>query len=213
MFRLPKELVFTNQEVRDLLKEILMRPEFTLSRLAVTWIDRGTAVAERLLFRILGTDGRIEWWGYLLLLLSVAGLSFLVFFVASRVSRAFFPDRAAAGQESAEAGGTDYNGFREIAARSADAGDFREAVRYLYLSLLMFLDGQQLIQFRMSKTNMDYLAELRKSSKSPERFTGVVNFFERKWYGMENCTDTDYREFRAMYLSLVSDWRGSYQNK
>ncbi|MBU7006827.1 DUF4129 domain-containing protein [Phosphitispora fastidiosa] len=208
-----KGFVFTNQEVRDMLEEILSRPDFILSRLAGSWIDRGTAMAERLLFGILGTDGRIAWWGYVLLLLSVAGLLFLVYFAASRVSRVFFPDRAAAGQESAEPGGTDYNGFRETASRYADAGDYREAVRYLYLSLLMFLDGQQLIQFRMSKTNLDYLGELRKSSADSDRFTGAANFFERKWYGMENCTDTDYREFRAMYLSLVSDWRGSYQNR
>ncbi len=210
MFRLSEGLVFNNQEVRDILGEIVMRPEFVLSRLAVSGIDSAAAVLERLLSGIIGTDGRIEWWGYPILLLSVTGFFLLLFFVVSRLSRAFSPERALGREDAAEAGSMDYNIYRETAAKYAETGEFREAVRYLYLSLLLFLDGQQLIRYRTSKTNRDYLGELKKSGE-PERFAGVVNFFERKWYGMENCTDSDYREFRAMYLSLVSDWRGSYQ--
>jgi len=197
---------FTNIEVKETLREILARPEFILSRVAVSWADRAAALMERLLSGKIGSSAEgAAWWLYPVLIVSFIVVCLLVFFVISRLSGSFSPDKAIEDEKTAELEKIDYSRLRERAAVLAENGEFRDAVRYLYLSLLLFLDNRQLISFRLSKTNREYLSELRKSSRDMERFAGLVQIFERKWYGMEDCTESDYLEFRATYLGLTAD--------
>ena len=197
---------FTNIEVKETLREILARPEFILSRVAVSWADRAAALMERLLSGKIGSSAEgAAWWLYPVLIVSFIVVCLLVFFVISRLSGSFSPDKAIEDEKTAELEKIDYSRLRERAAVLAENGEFRDAVRYLYLSLLLFLDNRQLISFRLSKTNREYLSELRKSSRDMERFAGLVQLFERKWYGMEDCTESDYLEFRATYLGLTAD--------
>jgi Domain of unknown function (DUF4129) len=72
------------------------------------------------------------------------------------------------------------------------AGDARQAVRALYLAGLSLLAHRQLLVPERSKSNRDYLAELRRRGREhpalAEVFLASSNAFERVWYGHHAAT-------------------------
>ncbi|PKM79804.1 MAG: hypothetical protein CVU89_16425 [Firmicutes bacterium HGW-Firmicutes-14] len=195
----------SNEEVRAKLREILMSPEFFFSRWSSSLSDGIGAFLDRVLGSVASAVGSMGIAGYLFLFVLFAAVCFLVYYAGSRISRAFNPDKSAPGENSGVTAGADDTRLREMAVRFAEAGDYRNAVRHLYLSLLLFMDKRSLISFRQSKTNGEYLRELRTVSGDTDGFAVMSNFFERKWYGMEQCGIDDYQEFTTMYMGLARE--------
>jgi hypothetical protein len=83
------------------------------------------------------------------------------------------------------------------ADKLADDGRFREAVRVLYLAVLALLHRQQFIRFETTRTNGEYVRQVRLSEIAPpelhEPFHELTNLFEAKWYGERPCESADYR--------------------
>ncbi len=75
-----------------------------------------------------------------------------------------------------------------LARMQWEAGDLRLAVRAVYLATLAALGEQGLLVIARSKSNRDYLTELRYRAASrrdaPEVFGRSVALFERAWYGL-----------------------------
>lgn len=71
------------------------------------------------------------------------------------------------------------------------AGDARLAIRAVFLATVAALGDQGLIAIGQSKSNRDYLIELRLRALShreaPEIFGGSVALFERAWYGLHQA--------------------------
>jgi hypothetical protein len=86
----------------------------------------------------------------------------------------------------------------EVAARS---GDFRVAIRKLYISLLYELAERRVIELEPNATNHDYLAKLAHLSalNGPMRY--MTDRFDYTWYGMYPSSQDDY----ATYLSRYSE--------
>jgi hypothetical protein len=84
----------------------------------------------------------------------------------------------------------------------ADAGRFREAVRVLYLAVLALLHQRRLIRFEATRTNGEYVRQVRLSEQAPpelhEPFQRLTDLFETVWYGERSCAAEDYRGFRAL---------------
>ncbi|HEY7424410.1 MAG TPA: DUF4129 domain-containing protein [Gemmataceae bacterium] len=84
----------------------------------------------------------------------------------------------------------------------AGEGRFREAVRGLYLAVLAQLHRQQFIRFEPTRTNGEYVRQVRLSEQAPpelhEPFHQLTNLFEAKWYGERSCASDDYRACRAL---------------
>jgi hypothetical protein len=84
----------------------------------------------------------------------------------------------------------------------AGEGRFREAVRGLYLAVLAQLHRQQLIRFEPTRTNGEYVRQVRLSEQAPpelhEPFHQLTNLFEAKWYGERTCESADYHACRAL---------------
>lgn len=76
---------------------------------------------------------------------------------------------------------------RELVAR----GDFRSALRALFLASLAMLAQQQLLLIARGKSNHDYLRELRRRAHAlpavPELFGEGLRAFERVWYGRDTA--------------------------
>lgn len=71
-------------------------------------------------------------------------------------------------------------------------GDYRTAVRYLYLSSLLLLEERGLLRYDRSLTNREYL---RSVSHRPELVTilrEVIDVFDRVWYGFQTLTSNEY---------------------
>jgi hypothetical protein len=84
----------------------------------------------------------------------------------------------------------------------ASSGSFREAVRALYLAVLAHLHRQQLIRFEPTRTNGEYVRQVRFSEQAPpelhESFQRLTNLFETAWYGERPCESGDYRSCRDL---------------
>lgn len=95
-------------------------------------------------------------------------------------------------------------GALDEAAKLAGSGDFRSALRLVYLAALLRLDDANLIRFDRTGTNWEYLALLRAKPDVYNLLRPVTITFDRKWYGHEPATEADYSIFMAVYKSLES---------
>lgn len=90
--------------------------------------------------------------------------------------------------------------------RQADAlaneGRFRDAVRVLYFAVLALLHRQHFIRFEPTRTNGEYVHQVRLSEQAPpelhEPFQRLTNLFETAWYGEDSCAAGDYRACRTL---------------
>lgn len=91
---------------------------------------------------------------------------------------------------------------REFAAR----GDLRAAARAVYLAMLSCLGERRLIAPARSKSNRDYLRELRRrTAENPEipaRFEAGLAGFERVWYGRHPATEDLVRTLQDEFTRL-----------
>ncbi len=65
----------------------------------------------------------------------------------------------------------------------ARGGDYRTAVRYLYISALLWLDERDILRYDRTLTNREYLERVRDNPALRERMTPIVETFDRVWYG------------------------------
>jgi hypothetical protein len=87
------------------------------------------------------------------------------------------------------------------AARLAEVGDFRAALRLLYLGALITLAQARTINLSISQTNGQYLRAIP-SSTLQQRFAALTQFFEARWYGRAVCDAVDYAEARSLLAAL-----------
>jgi hypothetical protein len=77
----------------------------------------------------------------------------------------------------------------------ARRGEFRQAVRALYLAVLTHLHRADLIRYDPTRTNGEYLRQLRAADGAGavvEPFGRLTLLFEQKWYGERTCAADDY---------------------
>jgi hypothetical protein len=76
-------------------------------------------------------------------------------------------------------------------------GDYRTAVRYLYLSTLLLLDERGVLTYDRALTNREYARGLASAPHLARLFSSVVDVFDRVWYGeqpLDRATYEDYAE-------------------
>jgi hypothetical protein len=74
-------------------------------------------------------------------------------------------------------------------------GDYRNAVRYLYLSSLLILDEQGLLRYDRSRTNREYLRSVSSKPQLAKPLSDVIDVFDRVWYGFEPVDEQAYRNY------------------
>ena len=190
--------IFTVQDVLPL-QEILARPEFQWSEPeAVTapgWlqkiIDAFAAFMERLAVYTLKTlyYGRVP-------LIIAAVIIFIVslYFISRNLSRNLVRDA----QLAAEAGGDELLSSTSAMQRAqilSTQGDYRTAIRYLYLSSLLTLDEQGLLRYDRSRTNREYLRSVASKPVLANPLRSVIDLFDRVWYGFEEVDEKTYQAY------------------
>lgn len=89
----------------------------------------------------------------------------------------------------------------ELADKSMAEGNYRFALRALYLASLAWLGRQELLTIHPGKTNHEYEVELRRRTYAQPEARGLfganVAAFERAWYGLHEVAAEDAAEFRA----------------
>jgi hypothetical protein len=97
----------------------------------------------------------------------------------------------------------------QLARRRASDGDFRRAIRHLFLSMLLSLDRTERMRLEVSRTNQEYLAAILRDEHPPEfrtAFARMVPAFDRTWYGMSTVSRGEFETFLSWYEQARSYW-------
>ncbi|MGH2543163.1 MAG: DUF4129 domain-containing protein [Ardenticatenaceae bacterium] len=188
-------------DARARLERILSRPEFrpvppSLWERLVRWLVQQLALLERV--PGLATVGDLLTWTIALFSGVIVGAVLLIFIRGLR--------RNVVVEEEARilpgAIPTDAGEAQEYAAEAAKAGNFREAMRLLYLAALLHLDEVGLIRFDRALTNREVLATLSGSSMLHSLLAPVVGQFDRVWYGHAPFGQTEYEVVQRQIEAL-----------
>lgn len=188
--------MFTQEEARSLLEEILNRREFAVSGPEAIFRFLNRAAASLLGF--LYSQGL--WVLVLISILATATLLGLALWF-------FFRHRPSLEKEGGlpeEDGGRESP--RSALSRSADAASrssFKEAIRYLLLSLLLQLDREGAIRYHFARTNGEYLRELsQKGFPAYPPVADLVFLYEKIWYGRSGCRREDYEQGLKLFACI-----------
>lgn len=81
--------------------------------------------------------------------------------------------------------------------KAAESKNFREALRFLYLSAIFRLQERGMLTYDKSLTNLEYLRTLRAHAELQRALRPAIQVFDDVWYGYKPCdadTVADYRE-------------------
>jgi hypothetical protein len=163
------------------LRDPRFHPRESLRQRLEDWIG---GIVYRLLSQFVGQAG----------VSPLVGTVFAVLFLALVAAVAFLAARGALRRMVVEAAGNEEAGeptrsgtAQERAAELRSAGDYRTALRYLFLATMLGLQERGALTLRPGVTNREYLAGLRQDSRQPaeleEALQELVDDFDRVWYG------------------------------
>lgn len=198
--------------VRQVMAEILARPEYhppresPFSRLmaalgrvvgrVLEWLLKPLEWLVDRLSEIGGEGAPVSRWMVIGLLLAMAFLLLAhIYYMAARAVR---PRRRAV-QALRRSGAADPQALWQQARRAADTGDYRRAVRLLYLSALMHLDRAGLIDYHPSRTNWSYAEALSDASSLAEPFRALTSIADRVLYAGAPATDRVFARAAELY--------------
>jgi hypothetical protein len=99
------------------------------------------------------------------------------------------------------------NEWLRLAQEKMESGDYRLAMRALFLATLAHLGERKLISISRTKSNGDYLRELgyraRQQQELQSRFGDSVRSFDRAWYGWHDVTSDLLEQFRENYRHIM----------
>ena len=95
------------------------------------------------------------------------------------------------------------DGWSALARQMIAAGEFRQALRALFLAILALLASHRFIAVERWKSNSDYEKELRRKAKNRSDLLALFaqgRFgFERCWYGRDSVTLEALESYRGIY--------------
>lgn len=92
--------------------------------------------------------------------------------------------------------------FEALMGEATSTGNYRLAVRLLYLWALKLLTDANHVTWEPGKTNHDYLVELRRSELK-SGFRQLSYYFEYAWYGNFSVTPELYKRVSGLF----NDWK------
>jgi hypothetical protein len=99
----------------------------------------------------------------------------------------------------------DFDTVYAEAHRLLATNDWLAATRYYYVAAILWLDRQGAIAFRPSKTNGDYIGELRTQTKFLRPFGRLTNRFESIVYAGQAATASTSRDMADTVEGLLHE--------
>jgi len=94
---------------------------------------------------------------------------------------------------------------RQQASQQAQSGNYREAVRRLYLAAILRLAERGLIRFERSLTNREVLARVDASAPARAHLAPVVETFDRVWYGEQEPDEATFHVYSQEIDALLRE--------
>ena len=192
--------IFTIQDIEPL-KGILARPEFQWAEPQVAtapdWLQRILDAFEEFMERLAALGLNTAYYGRIPMLIAIVILFIVtLYFISRNLSRSLVRDA----QLAAEGDGAELLSSASAMQRAqvlSTQGDYRTAIRYLYLSSLLMLDEQGLLRYDRSRTNREYLRSVVSKPALAGPLRSVIDLFDRVWYGFEEVDEQTYRSYIA----------------
>jgi len=89
------------------------------------------------------------------------------------------------------------------ARQAAAAGAYRDAIRRLYLALLLKLDSAGLLSYHPAKTNWEHLRSFADERLRPT-FASLTSIFDHSWYGAKSAALSDYEQCEALFREALA---------
>lgn len=191
--------VFTVQDVEPL-REILERPEFQWQEAQPAqnpaWIQKILdAIAEFMNRLAYGVQNGVYYGRVPLILAAVLLFLLSLYFITRNLSRSLVREAELAAENGDEDAVLTSKGAMQRAQTLSGQGDYRNAVRYLYLSSLLILDEHGVLRYDRSRTNREYLRSVSSKPELAKPLGDVIDVFDRVWYGFEAVDDEAYRSY------------------
>jgi len=198
---------------REKIREILSRPAFqpeheTMVGAFVRRVLRKLreilgevySALTRLIESVFGASAQAGWISNVLLIAVLLG----ALIVAARMARRIRGPRAkrkktrvVLGEEVA-ADGTSRE-LAEAGLAAARVGDFRTAIRKLYVSLLYELSERNVIELEDSATNHEYLKMVVRFNALAGPMRYMTDRFDNVWYGMFSASEEEFAAYLTRY--------------
>jgi hypothetical protein len=92
----------------------------------------------------------------------------------------------------------------EDARRAAAAGQWREAIHFLYWAAISRLESKRLWPADRARTPREYLALVALEDPRQPGLATLTGSFERVWYGGRAAEESDYRRAEQIATALIS---------
>ncbi len=200
-------------ELHTRLSEILAKPEYQQD--VPQWWDRISQPLRRIVSKILqflfgnpfwenlrGTSPILYW---ILVIVLIAAVVALTAHILWMIASAFRPKpKRRQPREQLPSARLSPDALRQAARRAAAEGDYAQALRYLYESLISYLDRQGILVYDRAATNWDYLRQLRDDSDLADLLRPLNNVVDGAWYGKR---PVDAGEFADCEQLVDEAWR------
>jgi hypothetical protein len=90
--------------------------------------------------------------------------------------------------------------LRERARKFAEDGNFREALRHLYIALLLGFDARGVWRYDARRTNWEHIAALKSDAAKSDLvapLSDITRRFDRVRYGNAACAQSDWHRFES----------------
>lgn len=193
----------TPDDIRRTTEEVFRREEFRSGEpQEPSWLLRQLVAFFRWLGSLYAAAPVLFW---IILVTCVLLIVLLVVLVIVKVRSAFEGgrERARTRREQAERERLSVAYRQEADARAA-AGDYTEAVRFLFRSLVYRFDERGRVSLHLSYTNREYLDLLGDRRPVRDALRVLVDVLDDHWYGQRPCGRPQYDECRAVYDRLAA---------
>ena len=106
--------------------------------------------------------------------------------------------------EPGAASARDWQLWLDDARRAAAAGQWREAVHFVYWAAISRLESRRLWPADRARTPREYLALIAPEDPRKTRLATLTRTFERIWYGGRPAAESDYRAAEQLANALIS---------
>lgn len=205
----------------DKIREILSRPAFqpeqetavggfvrrVLRKVRGFFGEIGSAL-QRLIENVLGAGASVGWISNLLVFVVIVAALIVVARMVRRMrapQRKRKKTRIVLGEEIGADGTA--GELADEALTAARAGDFRTAVRKLYVSLLYEFSERGLIELEDSATNREYLSKVSRFNVLVPPMRYLTDRFDYVWYGMFPSTEEEFAAYFSRYKEAMDSAR------
>ncbi|MEO1655900.1 MAG: DUF4129 domain-containing protein [Bacteroidota bacterium] len=94
--------------------------------------------------------------------------------------------------------------FKENLQKLLSEKDYRRALRVFYLLMLKLMDDKDLIEWKIEKTNADYLADLSEQEFISD-FRQITLTYEKVWYGEKKYSEATMMDFIQIFESFSQE--------